>query len=64
LNCRPRAECRRGVTAMHPDESVVEISATLDAAPELVVAAFVDRRLISRWLAPSPDVRLEVLSLR
>ena len=47
---------------MHPDESVVEIQRRLDAAPELVFAAFVDRRLVSRWLTPAPDVRLEVLS--
>jgi uncharacterized protein YndB with AHSA1/START domain len=50
------------MTAMHPDESVVEIQRRLDAAPDLVFAAFVDRRLVSRWLTPGPDVRLEVLS--
>jgi uncharacterized protein YndB with AHSA1/START domain len=47
---------------MHPDESVVEIQRRLDAAPELVFAAFVDRRLVSLWLTPGPEVRLEVLS--
>jgi len=46
---------------MHPDKSVVEIQRRFDAAPELVFAAFVDRRLVSRWLTPGPEVRLEVL---
>ncbi|MGE0022712.1 MAG: SRPBCC domain-containing protein [Hyphomicrobium sp.] len=34
----------------------------MDAAPEMVFAAFADLRLVSRWLRPGPEVRLEVLS--
>jgi len=45
-----------------PDQSSVEIQRRLDAAPELVFAAFVERHLVRRWLTPGPDVRLEVLS--
>jgi uncharacterized protein YndB with AHSA1/START domain len=34
----------------------------IDAAPELVFAAFADAELVRRWLVPSPDVRMDVLS--
>jgi uncharacterized protein YndB with AHSA1/START domain len=34
----------------------------LDAAPELVFAAFADSTLVRRWLRPSPEIRLNVLS--
>jgi uncharacterized protein YndB with AHSA1/START domain len=40
----------------------VEVHRWLDAAPELVFAAFADPSLVHRWLRPSPEVRLDVLS--
>src|SRR5689334_5133825 len=39
-----------------------ELRRHLDASPELVFAAFADPALVRRWLTPSPDVRLDVLS--
>lgn len=42
-------------------ETSVEIRRRLNAAPEMVFAAFADRDLVSRWLKPAPDVRLDVL---
>ncbi|MFM9842285.1 MAG: SRPBCC domain-containing protein [Dongiaceae bacterium] len=46
---------------MDASESAVEIRRRVDAAPEIVFAAFADRGLVSRWLKPAPEVRLDVL---
>jgi uncharacterized protein YndB with AHSA1/START domain len=45
---------------MRPDAAVAEIRRHLDATPEKVFAAFADARLVSRWLTPSPEIRLAV----
>jgi uncharacterized protein YndB with AHSA1/START domain len=47
---------------MNASESAVEMHRRLDAAPAMVFAAFADPSLLSRWLKPVPEVRLEVLS--
>jgi uncharacterized protein YndB with AHSA1/START domain len=39
-----------------------EVSRRLDAAPELVFAAFADPSLVRRWLRPGPEIRLDVLN--
>lgn len=46
---------------MDASERAVEISRRLEAAPGMVFAAFADPSLVSRWLKPVPEVRLEVL---
>jgi uncharacterized protein YndB with AHSA1/START domain len=40
-----------------------ELRRILRAPPERVFAAFADPTLVSQWLRPSPDIRLEVLEL-
>jgi uncharacterized protein YndB with AHSA1/START domain len=47
---------------MDASESAVEIRRRLNAAPEMVFAAFADPGLVSRWLKPAPEVRLDILS--
>jgi uncharacterized protein YndB with AHSA1/START domain len=47
---------------MDNSESGVELCRRVNAAPEMVFAAFADPGLVSRWLKPAPEVRLEVLS--
>jgi uncharacterized protein YndB with AHSA1/START domain len=47
---------------MDNDASVAQVRRRLAAAPEQVFAAFADAKLVSRWLTPSPDVTLNVLS--
>lgn len=47
---------------MIPGGNVAEIRRKLAAEPSQVFAAFADPALVSRWLKPSPEVRLEVLS--
>lgn len=44
-----------------PAADTAELNRYLDAAPDLVFSAFADRALVSRWLRPDPEVRLEVL---
>jgi uncharacterized protein YndB with AHSA1/START domain len=39
-----------------------DVSRRLDAAPELVFAAFADPSLVRRWLRPGPEIRLDVLN--
>jgi uncharacterized protein YndB with AHSA1/START domain len=44
-------------------EPQTEVRRRLRASPEDVFAAFADPALVSRWLRPSPDIRLEVLQM-
>jgi uncharacterized protein YndB with AHSA1/START domain len=46
---------------MGPDESIVDVTRRLSAAPSKVFAAFSDATVVSRWLTPSSDVGLTVL---
>jgi uncharacterized protein YndB with AHSA1/START domain len=41
--------------------NVADVRRQLHVAPEIVFSAFADPQLVSRWLKPSPDVRLDVL---
>jgi uncharacterized protein YndB with AHSA1/START domain len=41
----------------------VELRRKLNAPVERVFAAFTDATLVAQWLRPSPDVKLQVLSL-
>jgi uncharacterized protein YndB with AHSA1/START domain len=43
-------------------EAVAEVRRRLKAAPERVFAAFAEARLVGRWLTPSPEIALTVLS--
>jgi uncharacterized protein YndB with AHSA1/START domain len=45
-----------------PASDAAELRRHLDAAPDLVFAAFADPDLVRRWLTPNPEVSLEVLS--
>jgi uncharacterized protein YndB with AHSA1/START domain len=47
---------------MGDDPAFAEVRRYLDAAPERVFAAFADAKLVSRWLTPSPDITMSVLS--
>lgn len=44
------------------ERTAAEIRRRLAASPEKVFAAFADARLVSRWLSPSPEIRLTVLA--
>lgn len=46
---------------MIADKSCAEIRRHLAYAPEKVFAAFANAELITRWLTPSPEIRLTVL---
>lgn len=46
---------------MEASECAVEIRRRLNAPPEIVFAAFADINLVSRWLTPSPEIKLVVL---
>jgi uncharacterized protein YndB with AHSA1/START domain len=46
---------------MTADKTVVEVSRRFAAAPERVFGAFADPHLVSLWLTPSPEIRLNVL---
>jgi uncharacterized protein YndB with AHSA1/START domain len=43
-------------------DEAAEVRRHLAATPERVFAAFSDARLVSRWLTPSPDIAMNVLS--
>jgi uncharacterized protein YndB with AHSA1/START domain len=44
------------------EAGVVDVRRQLNAAPGMVFGTFADPRLVSRWLKPSVDVRLDVLA--
>jgi uncharacterized protein YndB with AHSA1/START domain len=46
---------------MLPESGIAEVRRHLAASPARVFAAFADAALISRWLTPSRDVRLDVI---
>jgi uncharacterized protein YndB with AHSA1/START domain len=45
---------------MLPESRIAEVRRHLAASPARVFAAFADAALVSRWLTPSRDVRLDV----
>lgn len=45
---------------MPPESGTAEVRRHLTASPARVFAAFADASLVSRWLTPSRDVRLDV----
>jgi glutathione S-transferase len=47
---------------MGNEAAFAEVRRHLTAAPERVFAAFADAKLVSRWLTPSPDIAMNVLS--
>jgi uncharacterized protein YndB with AHSA1/START domain len=44
------------------EKTAAEIRRRFAATPEKVFAAFADARLVSRWLSPSPEIKLTVLA--
>lgn len=42
--------------------NIADVRRLLNAPPEMVFGTFADPQLGSRWLKPSPDVRLDVLA--
>ena len=44
------------------EKTSAEIRRRFAASPETVFAAFADARLVSRWLSPSPEIKLTVLA--
>lgn len=44
------------------EANVADVRRLLSAPPEMVFGTFADPQLVSRWLKPSLDVRLEVLA--
>src|SRR5215471_17707181 len=48
---------------MSPEAAVAEIRRQFSAEPERVFSAFADAGMVSRWLRPSPEIKLTVLEL-
>ena len=46
---------------MSPDIAVAEVRRHLPATPAKVFSAFANAALVSRWLTPSPEIKLSVL---
>lgn len=46
---------------MSPQAGVAEVRRLLSAKPERVFSAFADAEMVSRWLTPSPEIKLVVL---
>jgi uncharacterized protein YndB with AHSA1/START domain len=44
------------------EKTTAEIRRRFAASPEKVFAAFADAQLVSRWLSPSPQIKLTVLA--
>lgn len=44
------------------EKTSAEIRRRFAASPEMVFAAFAEARLVSRWLSPSPEIKLTVLA--
>lgn len=44
------------------ERTAAEIRRRFAASPERLFAAFADARLVSRWLSPSPEIKLTVLA--
>jgi uncharacterized protein YndB with AHSA1/START domain len=47
---------------MNSETTVAEIRRLLAAKPERVFSAFADPAIVSRWLTPSPEIKLSVLA--
>ena len=46
---------------MSPEAAVAEIHRQLSAEPERMFSAFANAEMVSRWLGPSPEIKLTVL---
>jgi len=49
------------VTPDSLDPQVAEVRRRLSASPERVFASFADAAIVTRWLSPSPEIKLTVL---
>jgi uncharacterized protein YndB with AHSA1/START domain len=46
---------------MSPEAAIAEVRRLLAVKPERVFAAFANAEMVSRWLTPSPEIKLVVL---
>src|SRR6185312_17002659 len=61
-SCGPTGPAPRGGRrAMITDKPYAEVRRRFASDPEKVFAAFAKAELVSRWLTPSPEIRLSVL---